>query len=156
MTKTSEILRREDLSLEWRALLAAALEARDHAYAPYSDFAVGAAVRTSSGRIFTGCNIENASSGLTVCAERVAIWKAVCQGEYTLEALTVVTDSGATPCGACRQVMAEFATDMPVLVADTAGHVRTTSLSALLPDAFSPLQLGPALSATVEHEEKIP
>ena len=134
--ETGEIISVDRLSLEWRAMIATATEARRHAYAPYSKFPVGAAVRSSTGRIFAGCNVENASLGLTVCAERVAIWNAVLQGEKQLVALAVVTDSGATPCGACRQVMSEFAVDMPVLVADTSGHAWLTSLRDLLPHAF--------------------
>ncbi|MEA3408626.1 MAG: cytidine deaminase [Chloroflexota bacterium] len=133
VTGTSE---GQGLSEEDRALVAAALEARSRAYAPYSKFAVGAAVRTASGRIFTGCNVENAAFGLTVCAERVAIWKAVSAGERALVGLAVVSEGGVTPCGACRQVMSEFVEDMSILVADTENHVWATSLQALLPDAF--------------------
>lgn len=133
---TPEMIPQEKLPLEWRALIAVALSARHHAHAPYSDFPVGAAVRTTTGRIFGGCNVENASSGLTVCAERVAIWKAISNGESDLEALVVVTDTGATPCGACRQVMSEFSEDLPILVADTRGRAWFTSLHKLLPDAF--------------------
>lgn len=130
------------LDPSWRALLEAATEARGRAHAPYSRFAVGAAVRTGSGRIYSGANIENASSGLTVCAERVAIWKAVSEGERHFDALVVITDTGATPCGACRQVLVEFEADLPVLVADTAGHAWMTSLAALLPDAFPRVNYG--------------
>ncbi len=125
-----------ELSPEWRSLLDAALDARRRAYAPYSEFAVGAAVRAASGAVYTGCNIENASSGLTVCAERVAIWKAVEAGETSIQALAVVSVGGATPCGACRQVMVEFAVNLPVLVADVEGHAWLTDLQTLLPDAF--------------------
>lgn len=136
----AKALSQSALSSQWRALVDAALEARAHAYAPYSGFAVGAAVRTAQGAIYTGCNIENASSGMTVCAERVAVWKAVSVGDPTLTALAVVTEPGATPCGACRQVLSEFAADLPILVADTAGHAWLTNLATLLPDAF-PRQL---------------
>lgn len=125
----------------WASLLEAATEARDNAHAPYSRFKVGAAVRASSGRIYSGCNVENASYGLTVCAERVAIWKAISHGETRVDALAVVSDSGATPCGACRQVMAEFAADIPVLVADMAGHQHVHTLAGLFPDAFTPDQI---------------
>jgi len=131
----------EQLPLEWRALIAAATEARRKAHAPYSHFPVGAAVRTASGRIFAGCNVENASTGLTVCAERVAIWKAVSEGERQFEALAVVTEPGSMPCGACRQVVSEFALDLPILVADTAGHVLITSLGALYPEPFTQASL---------------
>ncbi|MCD6518990.1 MAG: cytidine deaminase [Anaerolineae bacterium] len=143
--KRHEIVPKERLPLEWRALIAAATEARRHAYAPYSEFAVGAAIRTASGRIFTGCNVENASYGLSVCAERVAVWNAVSAGEHHFIALVIVTDSGAVPCGACRQVLSEFVTDMPILIADTAGHTWITSLRDLLPDPFPKTRLGDEL-----------
>jgi len=136
----------KQLPLEWRALIAAATEARNKAHAPYSRFAVGAAVRTASGRIFAGCNVENASTGLTVCAERVAIWKAVSEGERQFEALAVVSEHGAMPCGACRQVLSEFALKLPILVADTAGHVLVTSLEALYPQPFTSASLGEGLT----------
>lgn len=126
----------DDLTSEWRELLDIAVATRAQAYALYSRFAVGAAVRTVSGRIYGGCNVENASSGLTVCAERVAVFKAVSEGESEFLALAVVTEPGATPCGACRQVMIEFVADMPILVADMAGNAWFTSLATLLPDAF--------------------
>lgn len=129
------------LSLEWRTLLTAAMDARQRAYAPYSGFKVGAAVRTATGQMYSGCNVENASYGLTVCAERVAIWKAVSQGEREIVALAVVSDSGATPCGACRQVMHEFAREMPVLVADTQGNAVLLSIEALLPAPFPTAEL---------------
>ena len=131
-----------ELGADWQELLSAALKARELAYAPYSHFPVGAAVRTRTGRIFSGCNIENASSGLTVCAERVAIWKAVSEGERALVALAVVTEPGATPCGACRQVMSEFESDLPVLIADTVGHAWLTSLGDLMPLPFPRVHLG--------------
>jgi cytidine deaminase len=108
---------------------------------PYSSFPVGASLLTRSGKIFTGCNIENASYGLTVCAERVAIWKAVSEGETEFEALAVATNIGGSPCGACRQVMAEFAPDMPVLIADLSGQAIDTSVADLLPLAFTPQHL---------------
>ena len=146
MLSKASICSAEDLSPEWQALLAAAQEARGRAYAPYSRFSVGAAVQGASGRTYQGCNVENASSGLTVCAERVAIWSAISAGETALRALAVVTEPGSTPCGACRQVMQEFggervACKLPVLVADTAGHVWLTSLAELLPDPFPSAEL---------------
>jgi cytidine deaminase len=139
---TPKTISQSELAPEWRQLVAAAVKARGHAHAPYSRFPVGAAVRMRSGRIFVGCNVENASSGLTVCAERVAIWSAVAQGETEVEALVVVTESGSTPCGACRQVMSEFAKDLPIVVADTAGHAWVTSLHSLLPDPFPRVSYG--------------
>ncbi len=143
-----------DLPQERRELVRAAARARSHAYAPYSRFAVGAAVRTASGLIYTGCNVENAAMGPSVCAERVAIFKAVSEGETRLLELAVVTAVSATPCGPCRQVMAEFADDMPVLVADTAGCVQETTLSALLPMAFSRATL--SSGAPAEQDEDSP
>ena len=122
-------------------LLALAAEARERAYAGYSGFAVGAALRTRSGKVYTGCNIENASYGLTVCAERVAIWKAVSEGETEFEALVVVTSIGGSPCGACRQVMAEFALDMLVIIADLENVRSVWSVAELLPGAFLPEDL---------------
>ena len=133
----SEYTTAEQLPPAWRDLLTAAIEARRSAHAPYSGFAVGAALRTASGRILSGCNVENASLGLTVCAERVAIWKAISEGEHAFEALAVASESGATPCGACRQVMSEFVEEMRILVADTTGRGWVTSLKALLPHPFS-------------------
>jgi cytidine deaminase len=132
----------ESLDEGWRSLLDAATAARALAHAPYSRFLVGAALRAGSGRVYTGANVENASSGLTVCAERVAVWKAVSEGERRIEALALITGPGATPCGACRQVLAEFEADLPILVADAAGHAWLTTLDALLPDAFPRVSYG--------------
>jgi cytidine deaminase len=121
-------------------LIAAAREARSRAYAPYSNYRVAAAVRASDGRVFTGCNIENASYGLSICAERVAVFAAVAAGAREIAAVAVATEDGGTPCGACRQVLAEFVprdgAPLTVLLVDAAGSVRETSLAALLPDAF--------------------
>ena len=133
----AERVRVDTLSADWQELLAAATAARAAAYVPYSRFAVGAAVRTGDGRIFSGANIENAAYGLTACAERVAIWKAVSEGHQDLAALALVTETGSSPCGSCRQVMGEFARELPVLIADTAGNAWLTSLAELLPLSFS-------------------
>ncbi|HRI56182.1 MAG: cytidine deaminase [Anaerolinea sp.] len=122
-------------------LVKRAAAARQQAYVPYSAFPVGAALLTRSGKIYTGCNVENASFGLTVCAERVAIWKAVSEGETEFEALAVVTNIAGSPCGACRQVMVEFAPDMPVVLADLSGIDTITSVDNLLPHAFRPEHL---------------
>lgn len=122
-------------------LVTSATEARARAYVPYSRYAVGAAVLTKSGEIYTGCNIENVSYGLTVCAERVAIWKAVADGQTEFEALAVVTANGGSPCGACRQVMAEFAPQMPVIIANLEGVCQITTVAELLPAAFLPQDL---------------
>jgi cytidine deaminase len=122
-------------------LIAAATAARERAYAPYSNFAVGAALLSRSGRVYTGCNIENAAFGPSICAERTAMFKAISEGEREFEAIAVVTHNGASPCGTCRQVMVEFAPQMTVIIADTQGNVRTTTVDDLLPDGFSPSQL---------------
>jgi cytidine deaminase len=122
-------------------LLRAAEKAREKAYAPYSEFRVGAAIRTKKGRVFTGANVENASYGLSVCAERVAAFKAVAEGEREFEAVAVVTENGVAPCGACRQVLSEFGPDMRIIVADTEGNHREYHISDLLPDVFTPADL---------------
>lgn len=127
--------------MEDKELIALAAEARQNAYAPYSHYAVGAALLTASGRVYRGCNVENASLGLTVCAERTAAFKAVCDGEREFTAIAVVTENGGTPCGACRQVLNEFGPEMRVLVADASGDYRVYGLPELLPDCFGPCQL---------------
>jgi cytidine deaminase len=130
-----------DVRLNRRDLVGRAIEARSPAYAPYSSYAVGAALLVGSGRVYTGCNIENAVYPLTVCAERVAVFKAVSAGDRDFIALAVATASGGSPCGACRQVLREFGTDTIVLIADTAGHYRETTIADLLPDSFSAADL---------------
>ena len=119
-------------------LLNAALSARERAYAPYSKFLVGAAVLAKSGKIYTGCNIENASYGLTVCAERNALFSAIGAGEREFIALCVVGDTEApiSPCGACRQVMAEFKVPC-IILANLKGDVKEYTLEELLPYGFS-------------------
>ena len=119
-------------------LVAAALEARRYAYAPYSKFPVGAAVLTDDGQIFTGCNVENTSLGLTICAERTAIFAAVSAGMRQYSGLAVATEGGFSPCGACRQVLAEFSDDLPILIVDSTSsdEAKETHLAALLPDCF--------------------
>ncbi|HVU50655.1 MAG TPA: cytidine deaminase [Polyangia bacterium] len=121
-------------------LVAAARAARRHAHAPYSRFAVGAAVRDERGRVHVGCNVENASYGLTTCAERNAVAAAVAGGARAVRAVAVVTPTRppGSPCGACRQVLAEFgAPRTRVLLASPTGPARSTTLGALLPRAFS-------------------
>jgi cytidine deaminase len=119
-------------------LVEAAKAARENAHAPYSNFRVGAALRAKSGRIYTGCNVENATYGLTVCAERVAIFKAISEGERGFDAVAVVTDTeGLTPpCGACRQLLWEFCGDAEVVLANLKGKTETTRMSALFPRPF--------------------
>ncbi len=122
-----------------RALIDLANEARRRAYVPYSNFPVGASLRTKSGRIFTGCNVESAAYPTSMCAERVAIFKAVSEGEKEFDVITVVTPNGGTPCGSCRQVMAEFGLDTVVLVANGEGRlVEETTVAGFLPGAFTP------------------
>lgn len=118
-------------------LVQAALRARDHAYAPYSGYSVGAAVLAEDGRVFTGANVENASYGLTLCAERVAIAAAAAAGVRKLAALAVVTRDGASPCGACRQFAEEFALHLPIHLASEDGTFTTCDLAELLPRAFN-------------------
>jgi cytidine deaminase len=124
-------------------LISQAQLARQRAYAPYSGFMVGAALLTGSGKLYTGCNIENASYGLTVCAERVAVFQAVSDGERKFASLAVVTANGGTPCGACRQVLAEFNYSMPVYIADESGNYETYTVKELLPQPFLPEHLIP-------------
>ena len=123
-------------------LIMRAIAARKGAYAPYSQYAVGAALLTESGQIYDGVNIENAVYPLTICAERVAIFKAVSQGEKSFKAIAVVTKNGGTPCGSCRQVMAEFGLDTLVLIAKSNGTlIREQTVAELLPGAFGPADL---------------
>ncbi len=120
-----------------KEVLAAAARVRGNAYAPYSNFLVGAAVRVPSGEIFTGCNVENISLGLTLCAERNAMASAVAAGhrEFLAVAIMADTDEPISPCGACRQVIAEFSADCPVVLATISGKVLRYGLSELLPRA---------------------
>lgn len=123
-----------------RELINQAQAAYRQAYVPYSHYPVGSAVLFSSGKIYTGCNVENASYGLTVCAERNAIFQAVARGERELKgiAIAVPTDGFPAPCGACRQVIREFAMDCPVILVNGEGQTRLTRLKTLLPEAFGP------------------
>ena len=119
-------------------LIAAAQEARKQAVAPFSGFLVGAAVKTDSGKIYTGCNIESASYGLTVCAERVAIWKALSEGERHFTELAVIADTETLtpPCGTCRQIIWEYARDAKIVFANLNGKTETFHMADLLPHAF--------------------
>ncbi|EEG78027.1 cytidine deaminase [Dethiobacter alkaliphilus] len=120
-------------------LLVAAREARENAYAPYSRFSVGAALLTADGEIFTGCNVENLSFGLTLCAERVAAFSAVAAGKREFTGLALITDTPqpVTPCGSCRQVLYEFSPDLWIISANLEGKQQMYRLQDLLPDAFS-------------------
>jgi cytidine deaminase len=121
-----------------KALIDCARRARENAYAPYSNFKVGAALLAGNGRVFTGCNVENATYGLTVCAERVALWKAISEGEREFSAIAVVStsDPPASPCGACRQLLWEFCGDIEVTVANIAGVSRSYRMAQLFPHPF--------------------
>jgi cytidine deaminase len=127
-----------------KLLIDLANEARQRAYAPYSNYRVGAALRTKSGRIFTGVNVENAAYPTTMCAERIAIYKAVSEGELEFEVIAVVTPNGGSPCGGCRQVLAEFGLETMVLIGDGEGRLlEQTTVNGLLPGAFTPAHLKP-------------
>jgi cytidine deaminase len=123
---------------EKELLIAAARQARENAHAPYSNFRVGAALRGTSGRIFGGCNVENATYGLTICAERVAIFKAISEGERGFSAIAVVTDTETLtpPCGACRQLIWEFCGDIPVGMSNLAGKIEVIQMRDLFPRPF--------------------
>jgi len=117
-------------------------EARRRAYVPYSNYRVGSALRTKTGKVYTGVNIENAAYPTTMCAERVAIFKAVSDGELEFEVISVVTDNGGSPCGSCRQVLSEFGLDTIILMADGNGKlVKETTVGEMLPEAFLPQHL---------------
>lgn len=121
-----------------KALIAAAQQARDQSIALFSNFRVGAALETTDGKIYTGCNIESASYGLTVCAERVAIWKALSEGERHFRRLAIVADTETLtpPCGTCRQIIWEFCRDATILLANLRGDVESDEVRDLLPRAF--------------------
>jgi cytidine deaminase len=124
-------------------LILRAIDSRKLAYAPYSHYAVGAALLTASGQIYTGVNVENAAYSGTLCAERVAVVKAVSEGEKDFQAIAVVTANGGAPCGPCRQVLAEFGLNTIVLIANESGDLlEEITVSDLLPSAFTPKDLG--------------
>ena len=124
-------------------LIIAAQEAKKTAYAPYSKFKVGAALLAKNGQVYQGCNVENASYGLTCCAERNAVFEAVGRGERSFSAIAISSDSPepTAPCGACRQVLNEFSPEMEVIMAGAKGQVKTRKLKELLPDSFGPKSL---------------
>lgn len=125
-----------------RDLIQAALDGSVHAYIPYSNYRVGAALLTESDEVYTGCNIENSGYSATICAERTALVKAVSEGHRSFQAVAVVTRDGGSPCGVCRQMMFEFSPGMTVLLADLDGNLRlTTTLAELLPHGFGPSNL---------------
>ena len=123
---------------EDQELIEAATAVRENAYAPFSDFRVGAALETDDGEVISGCNVESASYGLTVCAERVAIWKAISQGKRKIKHIAVVADTEelTPPCGVCRQIIWEFGGDIPVILANLKGKTEVVQMKELLPRAF--------------------
>ncbi len=129
-----------------RKLIEKAKLVREKAYAPYSKYKVGACVVTSKGKVFSGCNVENASFGGAICAERVAITKAVSEGEKSFKAIVVVSQSAGktktAPCGFCRQFIHEFAPEAEVITSDLEGNYQIFSMESLLPNAFGPKNLG--------------
>ena len=126
--------------MTYEQLFEMACQARENAYAPYSRYQVGACILTESGKIFTGCNFENASFGATICAERCAAGCAVAAGERKFAAIAIAANSAAWPCGICRQVLREFACslDMPVIVGPAGGEFSVKTLGELLPESFGP------------------
>ncbi|MFZ5946048.1 MAG: cytidine deaminase [Bacillota bacterium] len=129
--------------IDYDMLVKKAAEAKEKAYAPYSKFRVGAAVLTTDGQIFTGCNIENASYSLTNCGERTAVFKAVSEGKKTFKAIAISTDTQeiTSPCGPCRQVLIEFGRDIEVIMANVKGEYKICKAEELLPFAFGPEKL---------------
>jgi cytidine deaminase len=128
---------------QWADLLTHAIRAREHSYSPYSHYKVGAALLTRTGKIYTGCNIENAGYTASVCGERTAIFKAVSEGEKEFVAIAVATINGGAPCGVCRQVIREFAPDLTVIIGNIEGEYQVLSLAELLPHSFGPEYLPP-------------
>ena len=133
----ASVSREEHDSADDQVLLSRAREAMARSYSPYSSYPVGAALHSTDGRIFTGCNVENASFGLTNCAERTAVFKAVSEGARSFDILAISAKTKAWPCGACRQVLNEFAPDLRILVTWD-GHVEEKTLKELLPEGFGP------------------
>lgn len=131
------------MNKHYKKLLEAAKKVRKNSYSPYSKFAVGAAVLTDKGKVFTGCNVENASYGLTNCAERTAIFKAVSEGHKKFKAIAIVLDAPdyGAPCGACRQVIYEFGSDIDVIMGTVSGKYKIMKISELIPLAFGPENL---------------
>jgi cytidine deaminase len=129
---------REEIVGQYDALIAVAKQARENAHAKFSNFKVGAGLRATSGKIYGGCNVDNATYGLTVCAERVAIFKAISEGECKFEAIAVVTgtDTLTPPCGACRQLIWEFCGDVPVVMSNLKGKTEIVQMRELFPKPF--------------------
>jgi len=130
--------------MDYRKLLAQAEEAKRNSYSPYSGFRVGAALVTSEGKVFTGTNVESASYGATICAERTAVVKAISEGYREFEAMAVSSDAeeGSFPCGICRQFLAEFGLDIKIVTGKSAGEIRVHTVAELLPFAFTEEDMG--------------
>jgi len=126
---------------QWDNLFKQAIGAREYSYSPYSHYKVGAALLTKSGKVYTGCNIENVGYTPSVCAERTAIFKAVSEGERDFVAIAIATLNGGAPCGVCRQVIREFSPDMTIIFGPIEGQYQVLSLSDLLPHSFGPESL---------------
>lgn len=124
-----------------KSLVQMAIGMRTKSHAPYSNYKVGAAVLAEDGTVIGGCNVENASYGLSICAERTALFTAIAEGHHSFKALAVSTENGGSPCGACRQVILELCGDIPVYISDKNGVLRETTSQALLPDAFDSKKL---------------
>ena len=123
-------------------LIKKALEVRENAYCPYSNYKVGSAIKTAEGKIYVGTNVENAAYGSTICAERAALLSAISAGSHDINTIVVVTKDGGSPCGSCRQMLNEFNPEIEVIMADESGKIKDqTSLSKLLPNAFGPKNL---------------
>ena len=152
---TDKTIANDALDIDVALLVARATSALKHTYVPYSGYPVGAAVLADDGHVYTGSNIENAVYPLTICAERVAITKAISEGAQHILAVAVVTENGGTPCGACRQVMQEFgARTMPVFIARTDGSYRLRTLEDLLPEGFSAADLAVPRPENGDSKEK--
>ncbi len=134
-------LKKTSKTNQWDNLLKQAIEARENAYALYSGYKVGAALLAANGKVFKGCNVENASYGPSMCAERVAVFKAVSEGNMDFKAIAVVTANSGTPCGVCRQVLREFAPNLTVIIGSIKGDYRVLTLPDLLPYSFGPEHL---------------
>jgi len=126
---------------QWQSLFSQAIAAMERSYSPYSKYKVGAALLTRQGKVYLGCNIENAGYTASVCAERTAIFKAVSEGERDFVAIAVATANGGAPCGVCRQVMREFAPNLTVIIGDETGQYQVLTLPELLPYSFGPENL---------------
>ena len=130
--------------MDSKELATIALKARAYAHAPYSNFKVGAALLTKSGKVYTGSNVESSSYGLTICAERVALVKALSEGDDQFESIAIVSETGASPCGACRQLLWDYTKDIPVYLSDGIGEITKYNLSDLLTHPFEDSQLPPS------------